>query len=396
MLVMCLLFRELISFHCRTEMVLDKSGISIAPPKRTRAPQVNSGPSMPIRSSTRLWVKEKSDVESSESGENIEENSEDGEESGESGEESEGGKVEVEGIEVESPSAHVGSGPAGLVSSGLVSSGPVGPTGFVSSDGSGPVSPIGPASITEHPKDGGAAPLVPVISILPATPVKIKGKGKAPDDNQEDMLQDNPPDLNPASLMVGNDGSGRLKHGRERSGTGEIRVSKTHRRSASHSTATTVPSTEDDDMEDIDEIDPEGSSCSTGGFSRGRAAGNNFNWGDADDIMDPPDWNPPTQGKDLVFDNRDPGTAPYMSFSTETTSELPVVLKELSRRFSPIERKNSRIYVFEDETWEVKGRFSQAVKDKTPLQWEMTGDGKLILPLLVVGAVFFILSTFIT
>jgi hypothetical protein len=33
------------------------------------------------------------------------------------------------------------------------------------------------------------------------------------------MLQDNPPDLNPGSLMVGNDGSGRLKHGRERSGT---------------------------------------------------------------------------------------------------------------------------------------------------------------------------------
>jgi len=201
-------------------------------------------------------VKEKSD-ESSESGENSEENSESGEESGEngggsgengeesgdsgeeiesgeetgeeieSGEESgeeiesgEGGE-DIEVDEVESPSAHVGfvgSGPAGLVGSGPA--GPVGsgPAGFVGSDGSGPVGPIGPASITGHP--GVVASLVPVISILPPTPVKIKGKGKAPDDNQEDMLQDNPSDLNPASLMVGNDESGRLKHGREHSGTG--------------------------------------------------------------------------------------------------------------------------------------------------------------------------------
>src|SRR6202050_2921169 len=81
----------------------------------------------------------------------------------------------------------------------------------------------------------------------------------------------------------------------------------------------------------------------------------------------------------------------HMSFSTETTSELPVVLKELSGRFSPIERRDSRIYVYEEETWEVKGRFSQAVKDKTPLQWEMNDGGKLVLNLLAVGVFFFIL-----
>src|SRR5712672_1840485 len=96
----CGFIRELISFHCRTEMVLDKSGISIAPPKRTRAPEVKSAdPSMPICSSTHLRVKEKSDAESSEngeeSGEEIEESGEEsGEESEESGEEIEGGKVE--------------------------------------------------------------------------------------------------------------------------------------------------------------------------------------------------------------------------------------------------------------------------------------------------------------
>src|ERR1700683_3423813 len=123
--------------------------------------------------------------------------------------------------------------------------------------------------------------------------------------------------------------------------------------------------------------------------------GNNYNWGDADDVVDLADWNASTHGKVLLFVNWETGSPPYMSFITEATSELPVVLKELSGRFSPIERRDSRIYVFEDEIWEVKGRFSQAVKDNAPLQWEITDDGKLVLYLLAVGAFFFILSTFI-
>ena len=84
-------------------------------------------------------------------------------------------------------------------------------------------------------------------------------------------------------------------------------------------TAPTVPSTENDNVDDHYEMDPQGSSHSTGGFSQSRAVGNNFNWGDAVDIMDPLHWNPLTYGKVLLFVNCDPGTAPYMSFSTETS-----------------------------------------------------------------------------
>src|SRR6202050_2436707 len=186
-----------------------------------------------------------------------------GEEIEESGEEIEGGKVEVEGIEVdevESPGAHVQ--PDTINSAGLVGSdgsGPAGPAGPAGSAG-----PAGPASIAGYP--GAATSFVPAISILPPTPVKNKGKGKeTPDDNQEDIFL---ADLHLDSLMVHNDESGRLKHGRERSGTGDVRGSKTHRRSASHSTEPTVPSTEeddddddddDDDVEDLDEIDLKGS-----------------------------------------------------------------------------------------------------------------------------------------
>ena len=225
---------------------------------------------------------------------------------------------------------------------------------------------------------------MPAITVLPATPMKNKGKSQTtPDDNQEDA-----PALDPDSLV----GDYKLKRGRERSGTGDARGIKTHRRSTSHSTAPTMPSTEDDEVE----VDPRGSSRTTGAFSRGRAMGNNYNWGDDDYNMDTADWNAPTYGKVLLFVDRETGSDPYMSFTTKATPELPVVLKELSARFSPIKERDSQIYMFEDEVWEVKGPFSLAIKDNAPLQWEMRDDGKLVLYLLAVGVFFFTLSTFIT
>jgi hypothetical protein len=302
------------------------------------------------------------------------------------------GSGEESGEEIEGEE----SGPVGLAGPvGSPVGSPVGPVGSLAGPASpgGPVGPVGPAlapaPIIGSPDAGGSAgSTVPAISILPATPVKNQGKS-----NQEDMLVDGPDELDPDSpMMGGNEDLGyslNLKRGRERSGTGEARVTKTHRRSASHSTAPTVPSTEAED----DELDPHGSSRTIGGFIRGRAAGNNYNWGDANDAtsMDSADQDAPTYGKVLVFVDRKSGSSPYMSFTTEATSELPVVLKEMSGRFSPIERRDSRIYVFEDEVWEVKGRFSQAIKDNAPLHWNMNDDGKLLLYLLAVGVFFYII-----
>jgi hypothetical protein len=108
-----------------------------------------------------------------------------------------------------------------------------------------------------------------------------------------------------------------------------------------------------------------------------------------------PDWNVPIQAKVYLYVNRVPGTAPYLSYATKPSSDLPVVLKQLSGRFSPIQKRNPRIYVFEDETWEVKGQFSTAMEDKTPVQWSMEDDGSLALRLLAVGVIL-ILSAFIT
>jgi hypothetical protein len=110
--------------------------------------------------------------------------------------------------------------------------------------------------------------------------------------------------------------------------------------------------------------------------------GNHFNWGD-ENAVNWEDEDAPTRGKVLLFVNWDPGAPPYMYFPMNITSELPVVLEELSGRFSPIEKRNCRIYVYEDEAWEVKGRFSQALKDEAPLPWTMTDGNQLVLHLLV-------------
>ena len=387
----------------------------------------SAGPPGPVRVSTRLRVKDVSDDENddenSESNERRDSSEESSEESGngkeiESGEEieksgdSDSEKVEIEDdsedkmedededeienegedeMEDEDEDKIDDEGEVTIVVENIV--GPIGPAGPILAGPAGPIlagpvgsvlaGPVGPVSSTLA--STGSTGAVPAITILPATPVKNKGKSQATPDDR-DMPQDYPPDLDPDSLM-GDVDQYKLKRGRERSGTGDARGIKTHRRSASHSTAPTVPSTEDDEL---DELDPHGSSRTTGGFSRGKAMGNNYNWGDADDVVGPGDWNTPTYGKVLLFVDRETGSSPYMSFSTETTSELPVVLRELSGRFSPIERRNSRIYVFEDDVWEVKGRFSQAVKDNAPLQWEMNDDGKLVLYLLAVGVFYFI------
>ena len=308
------------------------------------------------------------------------EDSEDGTEESEEIEEVKDEEIEGEGEESGEESGEEkieNSGPASPV--GPVG-GPVGPVSSVDPvTSAAPAAPaVAPALTIGSLDTGGSTGFpVPPITIFPATPAKNQGKS-----NQADMLVDGLDELDPDSPM-GNNGLGyslKMKRGRERSGTGDARGIKTHRRSTSHSTAPTVPSTEDD------ELDPRGSSRTTGGFIRGKAAGNNFNWGDArDDAMDPEDWDGTTYGKVLLFVDRNTGSSPYLTFTTEVTPELPVVLKEMSGRFSPIERRDSRIYIFEDEAWEVKGRFSQAIKDKAPLQWEMNDDGKLVLHLLAVG-----------
>ncbi|KIM74867.1 hypothetical protein PILCRDRAFT_14040 [Piloderma croceum F 1598] len=195
----------------RTERALNKSGISVAPPPRE------------------LGVKDDENSESDDSSDGSEDEVE-GESEDKVEDEDDSKKVE---IEIEDDGFVDPAGPVGSAGSGPIFAGPAGTAGPTFA------TPVGCAGL------GPAGPLVPAITILPATPMKNKGKSQGnPDDNQEDA-----PDLDPDSLM-GNYDQYKLKRGRERSGTGDAKGIKTHCRSTSHSTAPTMPSTEDEVDED--------------------------------------------------------------------------------------------------------------------------------------------------
>ena len=46
---------------------------------------------------------------------------------------------------------------------------------------------------------------------------------------------------------------------------------------------------------------------------------------------------------------------------------------------------DSRIYVLEEDTWAVKGRFLQAIQDDDPIYWVASAKGKFSLSLLAVS-----------
>jgi hypothetical protein len=189
-----------------------------------------------------------------------------------------------------------------------------------------------------------------------------------------------------------------LKRGRERSGSNESRVAKAHRRSASqspsHSTGPTVPSTRDEESSS-DELDPRGASTATGGFIGGKAAGDNYRWADGDDEQDPNTWDRPPKGKVMIYADREPGSRPQWGIKMEMTPKLPVILEKLSGRFSPIRKQDLRIYIYEDDMWEVKGRFSHAVTDDSPVEWEEDEYGNPFLDVFVVSVIL-MLFIFIT
>ena len=415
------------TFCFRTENDLDESGISVAPPKRTRS----AGPvKAALAPTARLRIKGDSDEEETNSGSDEKEtDSEEESESEESGESEESDHAPVAvaapivapivaAASIAAPAAAPAAAPIAAPAAAPIAAPAAAPIAAPAAApiaapiaaaaapvAAAPISSAAPVSAPVEPNPVIVAPVpvaaiaagAPSIAILPATPVKKPGQSShsmqvTPGDYQEDEDELDPDvDMGDSTQL----GYG-LKRGRERSGSNESRVAKSRRRSASqsgsHSTAPTVPSTRtsDDEEPSSDELDPRGSSRTTGGSARGKAAGDNYHWADGDDEEDPNVWNAPTKGKVMIYAERELGSRPHMSFRTKTTSELPVILKELSGRFSPIQKMDSRIYVYEDNIWEVKGRFSQAVKDDSPVKWEVDTSGNLFLDIFVVSVILMV------
>ena len=87
--------------------------------------------------------------------------------------------------------------------------------------------------------------------------------------------------------------------------------------------------------------DLQGASRTVGGFSQGRALGNQpnhaDNHADADVLME--DFRAPIIGKVLIYMDRTEGSQPTMSVKHDVTTPLSDVLKKVGRSFSPIRRK---------------------------------------------------------
>ena len=146
----------------------------------------------------------------------------------------------------------------------------------------------------------------------------------------------------------------------------------------------------------------QGASRVTGGFMRGRAQGNFFNFADASDNL--PSQSTPVTGKvHLYFSDVDPTTTrPNMSLTHELTADLAPVLTSLGELLSPIHskcshsmigliydsllEKNQHICTYEDNIWSIKGRYATAMEKNDKVEWILQ-DRKYILPLRIVSIV---------
>ncbi|KAK2459267.1 hypothetical protein APHAL10511_008716 [Amanita phalloides] len=125
----------------------------------------------------------------------------------------------------------------------------------------------------------------------------------------------------------------------------------------------------------------QGASCTIGGHFRGRALGNIFNAGDAKDVME---GDTTMIGKVKIFRaGEDPSTTkPQMTMKVKVGSNLAPVLGQLAKRYSPVKKNNNRVFIYEEGNWSVKGHFDAAVEDDDSIVWEReSGEYSLLVAL---------------
>ncbi|KAG6912827.1 hypothetical protein DXG01_011734, partial [Tephrocybe rancida] len=133
--------------------------------------------------------------------------------------------------------------------------------------------------------------------------------------------------------------------------------------------------------------DLQGASRTTGGIFRGRAHGNVFNHADMDDFIGSDVI--PTKGEVHLYTSHgdpqqtDPSKVKPTMFVKHDLSSLTLgpVLNKLGSCFSPIKKSNSRIFTWEEDMWNIKGRFEDAIQDDDDVPW-VKENNKYIIRLL--------------
>ncbi|KAG6813279.1 hypothetical protein H0H87_009304, partial [Tephrocybe sp. NHM501043] len=110
-------------------------------------------------------------------------------------------------------------------------------------------------------------------------------------------------------------------------------------------------------------------------ISTGHAHGNVFNHVDVDDFIESDVI--PTKGEVHLYTSHgdpqqtDPSKVKPAMFVKHEMSSLTLgpVLNKLGSRFSPIKKSNSHIFTWEEDMWNIKGRFEDAIQDDDDAPW---------------------------
>ncbi|KAF8999967.1 hypothetical protein BDQ17DRAFT_1327996 [Cyathus striatus] len=152
--------------------------------------------------------------------------------------------------------------------------------------------------------------------------------------------------------------------------------SKVSKHSESHSSGTSSLSK--------DEL--QGASRTAGGFSRGRATGNVYNYGDDED--DPFTMPPENiKGQIHLFLKPEAPKPDFIITDQEPLSDLQEVLENISEVYSPIAKKNPRISLRENGNWSIKGRYMNIKEKKVQTaKWQVDDKNIYYLEILADGA----------
>ncbi|TFK32200.1 hypothetical protein BDQ12DRAFT_562474, partial [Crucibulum laeve] len=118
----------------------------------------------------------------------------------------------------------------------------------------------------------------------------------------------------------------------------------------------------------------QGASRTTGGFLHGQAYGKYENHADFNNFHD--NHLGPVKGKaHLYVSDQNPvsidpsSLKPAMTMKTEVTSTIGPVLQKFAKRYSPISSSGGHIFLYEDDTWVIKGKYDIAISDDEEANW---------------------------
>jgi hypothetical protein len=150
----------------------------------------------------------------------------------------------------------------------------------------------------------------------------------------------------------------------------------------------------------------QGASRITGGFARGHAQGNVFNFADVADVFGDQQVRP-KMGKVYLYTSMgDPATLkPVMSLKHDVSATLGPILIKLAKRYTGIDSRlfiasllyhlkiylefNACVWVYEDEIWDLKGQYKTAIEEDEEVQWVFKNNVYILMILVVCFEVWF-------